>query len=105
MQEGDPADLVTSTLGIARLLNLSAVQVVRDRKDGRCGGIPFVRLGGRIVYPIRAVEAWLMARTQRGATSALVHGAPTTRRGRPTKAEQMEASARGMTVSQLRETA
>ncbi|MGE4526936.1 MAG: helix-turn-helix transcriptional regulator [Rhodospirillaceae bacterium] len=46
-------------------------------------GPPFVRIGDRVFYHVPSVEAWLAA--QAGATVAT-----TRRRGRPTKAEQVE---------------
>ena len=71
-----------------QILGVSAITLRRDRSDGRLG-IPFVRIGGRIVYPRAALEQWLTERTA-ATPPVLVPAAepPRRRRGRPTKAEQ-----------------
>jgi hypothetical protein len=93
--------LAVSASEIAALLGISPVHVHRDRRDGRCGGIPFCRIGSRVVYPVRQVQEWLAARTQRPA-AVPPPSSSATRRGRPTKTEQVAAASRGLTVAQLR---
>lgn len=91
---------------IARRLGVSLVQVNRDRRDGRCGGIPFVKVGARIIYPPRAVEEWLLSRVERSVVrQAEQTCANKKRRGAPTKSERIEAAARGITVPELRQEA
>lgn len=72
----------------AAILGVSAMTLRRDRRDGRLG-IPFTRIGGRVVYPRVALEQWLMERTRPAPTLAPVAEEPRRRRGRPTKAEQL----------------
>ncbi len=40
------------------------------RKLTRCGEIPHIRVGRRILYPVAEIEHWLKSRTIGGAISA-----------------------------------
>ncbi len=57
------SSLVFSTKQAALALGLSASTLIRDRRYGGLG-IPFVRIGGRTVYPILWLVEWLKARLQ-----------------------------------------
>lgn len=83
-------------------LKISPTSLRRDRVDGRLGGIPFVRLGGRIVYLREALDEWLAAKQQRVVAVVKEKKEDVARRGRPTKAEQIEAARRGISVRELR---
>lgn len=77
----------------ATILGVSAMTLRRDRRDGHLG-IPFARIGGRVVYPRAALERWLVERTRPTPPApppppVPVLEQPRRRRGRPTKAEQI----------------
>lgn len=80
----------------ARVLGISVAGLRRDRADGRLGGIPFARIGGRIIYPVAALGEWVAQRTVRTVTPAPAapdQQPPKRRRGRPTKMEQLRRAA------------
>jgi len=52
------ADLLSST-ELARLLGVSVRKLERDRQDGT--GVPYIKLGRRVVYSGADVEAYLEA--------------------------------------------
>lgn len=92
---------VLSERDAARWLGVSATTLRRDRATGLAGGIPFIKIGARIVYRAEALERWLAEREQQPA--ARPQPTPRARRrGRPTKTEQVEAARLGLTIAQLR---
>jgi len=56
----------------ARATSISVNALCRDRKDGSLGGIPFVKLGNRIVYPKQLVEEWFAKRAFNGEAISFV---------------------------------
>jgi hypothetical protein len=47
-------------------LSISIPTLARDRASGSSGGIPFVVIGGRILYPSQLVQEWLNKRSTQG---------------------------------------
>lgn len=64
---------------------LSISSLTRDRKNGCLGGIPYVNLGGRVVYPVAAVQDWFNQNLKHGRHDLLpeVVGLQKRGRGRP----------------------
>jgi len=58
-----------TTLETAQLLRCSLRTLDRERADGR--GCPFVRIGGRIRYRRRDIEAFIAANVRGHAASAV----------------------------------
>lgn len=56
----------------ARATSISVNALCRDRKDGSLGGIPFVKLGNRVVYPKQLVEEWFAKRAFNGESISFV---------------------------------
>lgn len=48
---------------LSEALSVSLSSLARDRENGCLGGMPFAKLGSRVVYPRVAIEEWLIART------------------------------------------
>lgn len=96
-------EVVFSERAAAHFLNTSQSTLRRDRATGHAGGIPFVRIGARVVYMREALERWLHEREQRPVPRQNATPAPRVRRGRPTRKEQIEAAQLGLTIAQLRE--
>lgn len=90
---------VLSSPAAAAFLGVSAVQLCRDRHRGVLGGVPFVRLGGRVVYRSAALRDWLAQREQRAPESA---PPAASRAGAPTKAERLAAAGAGLSVPAFR---
>jgi hypothetical protein len=95
-------DLVAHCQTIGKPLPFSLSSLEKDRGDGRLGGVPYRRLGGAIIYNPDEVFAFIagqpIIQPKRHATSS---GAKA-KRGKPSKAESVEAERRGFTVRQLR---
>lgn len=98
-------EFVFTERAAAHFLNTSPSTLRRDRASGHAGGIPFVRIGSRVVYMREALEGWLRERQQRPVPRANATPAPSVRRGRPNKNEQIEAARLGLTIAQLRKAA
>lgn len=63
---------------------LSISSLSRDRLNGCLGGIPFIQMGGRILYPIMAIEQWLVKQIKHGQHGYLPNPLNEKRgRGRP----------------------
>ncbi|MEW6292795.1 MAG: helix-turn-helix domain-containing protein [Pseudomonadota bacterium] len=97
-----PTGFVLSERSAAHFLNTSPSTLRRDRATGHAGGIPFVRIGARVVYVREALECWLREQQQRPATRSALTATRGLKRGRPTKKEQLDAARLGLNVAQLR---
>lgn len=90
-QQEFPAPINFSEGAAARFIGVSVMTLRRDRRDGRLG-IPFIRIGGRVLYPRGPLEKWNADHT-RVTSPCAIAGAPVSRaqrgRGRPRKAEQI----------------
>lgn len=80
----------------AKALGVAQISLARDRASGRLGGIPFVRVGGRIIYLREQVLAWLVEHSQRGSnkprpapSDPATATVPKRGRGRPRKAARL----------------
>ena len=98
----DATPLVLSTPAAARLLGVSVQMLHRDRARGDLG-VPYAKIGDRVVYRVADLDAWLAGRLvyPRGfepAKSKSVPGRP----GRPGKREQIEASRLGLSIRDYR---
>lgn len=98
----DATPLVLSTPAAARLLGVSVQMLHRDRASGVLG-VPYVKIGDRVVYRVADLAAWLAGRLiyPRGCEpvkSKAVPGRP----GRPGKCEQIEAARLGLTIRDYR---
>lgn len=87
-----------SSQDAAKLLGIAEQSLRHDRVSGRLG-IPYYRVGARIAYSTDDLTAWLSARREVPSPTTKPERRP---RGRATKREQLEASRRGITVSELR---
>ncbi len=70
-----PIRLALTPKDAAEALGLSVTALCRDRTNGGLGGIPFVRLGGKVVYPVRDLQEFLSEIAQR-AQAPQVAAAP-----------------------------
>ena len=57
-------------LNAAEVSNQTGMSISSIRKLTRCGEIPHIRVGRRILYPVAEIEHWLKSRTIGGAISA-----------------------------------
>jgi excisionase family DNA binding protein len=55
----DPLPTFLSTRQLSALLGISTRKLERDRQDGT--GLPFVKLGRRVLYPSTEIEAYVAA--------------------------------------------
>lgn len=76
--------------------SLSSIR--KDRLDFRLGGLPHRRIGGKTLYNPTEVQAFLAGQPIVQSQVKAASG----RTGRPTKAEQVEAERRGLSVRELR---
>lgn len=53
-----PINLAVDQTEAADLLGLQAPTLEKDRRNGHLG-IPYVRAGRRVIYPIRELSLWL----------------------------------------------
>lgn len=51
---------------LSAVMGISVSSLSRDRRNGCLGGIPYIEIGGRIVYPIEIVFQWFNEKTKRG---------------------------------------
>lgn len=84
----------------AAALGVSVTTLCRDRSTAGLGGIPFARLGGKVVYPVRELESFLASQAQRAqvpqvpvapAPPAIVPPPVKRGRGRPRKLAQAQS--------------
>lgn len=85
----------------AEFLGVSASTLRRDRAFGHLG-VPFVSLGARVLYLRSSLEKFLADRERRPAAVQSTPAIDGTRRGRPTKIEQVTAAQLGISVPELR---
>jgi hypothetical protein len=64
----------TDTRGIAEYTGLSTYFFEKDR-CAKCFGVPYIKIGKRVLYSKRDVDTFLKSRTQDGAPHSL-EGAP-----------------------------
>lgn len=85
--ELNPPYLAYSPEALSEVLSISVTSLYRDRQSGCMGGIPFVEIGNRIVYPISLVEEWLLKNAKVGIyTKPIIcnkHSDIKRQRGRP----------------------
>ncbi|RMF86427.1 MAG: DNA-binding protein [Planctomycetota bacterium] len=62
----DAKKLVLSAREAAELLGISERHLYNLRKTQ---GLPWLRLGQRVVYPLDALQAWIAERTERDASN------------------------------------
>lgn len=99
------ASPVLITDAAARYLGVCRSLLDDDRRSGRLG-VPYVRIGDRIVYRVIDLDAWLAAqvstppRNTRQPAAVIKPRIPSAApgAGRPTKAETLAAEAAGLTV-------
>ncbi len=68
-QELNPQYLAYSPETTSEITSISITSLYRDRQTGCMGGIPFVQIGNRIVYPVALVEEWLLKNARVGIYS------------------------------------
>lgn len=51
---------------LSKLMSISIPSLARDRKNGNLGGIPFVKLGDRVLYPKAQLLTWISQRVKQG---------------------------------------
>src|SRR5450830_520277 len=68
---------------ISRALGICVSGLARDRVTGCYGGIPFIYVGTRVVYPKLSVEKWMENRVIRGCQDSPEATVENRKRGRP----------------------
>ncbi len=51
---------------LSKVLSISIPTLARDRANGNSGGIPYVQVGGKILYPRHLIENWLTRKAING---------------------------------------